>query len=275
MAIKVWEELGDGRMKLTLSPEGGGPASVYYGKDKDEILDKLADSQVNANVRIAQLRPAPNGSAAAAPPPTEPKPLTANERMQAVADLNNPATVDKAVGRVMESVIGPIEDFQRDREAQKAERIARMQVAAAELFADSTPEWHQSEHNCEMVANYIVAHGGDLTNVEHYQQAFARLSAAKLLETKPAKTEPPDVPPTELHERNAPNLSAPRAQAGYSTGVRSSDISGTAPNPVKRLKYSREQIDNMSPAEYKRNMSDPEFQRAVEFYSRPQRRASA
>lgn len=265
MPHKVWEQIGEDRWKYTITPEKGGSPSIYYGS-KDDILEKLGDSVGNASARISELRGSANGNGKA-PPPIEPKPLTANDRMQVVADLNNPATVDKAVGRVMESVIGPLDQFQQDRDAERAERALRAQVAAAELFAETTPEWYQSDHNCETLANFIVSRGGDLGNVEHYRQAFVTLSKAQLLQPKPSDAQPPAEPPTEPQERNAPTLGAPRATTGYSTGIRSSDISGSPPVPVKRLKFSREQIEHMSAETYKRNMSDPEFQRAVEFYT--------
>jgi hypothetical protein len=263
---KNWEQIGEDQWKLTITPEQGGAASIYYGS-KDAILDKLADSQANANRRISELRGSANGNGHGAAPPVEPKPLTANDRMQVVADLSNPATVDKAVGRVMESVIGPLDQFQQDRDAERAERVLRAQVEAAQLFAETTPEWYQSDHNCETLANFIVSRGGDLANVDHYRQGFATLSKAQLLQPKPDESQSSTEPPTEPQERNAPTLRAQRATTGYSTGVRSSDISGTPPIPVKRLKFSREQIANMSAETYRRNMSDPEFQRAVEVYT--------
>lgn len=274
---KSWEELVDGTLKLTVSPDEGGPASVFYGKSREEIYDKVVDSQANANRRIEQLRVSngkPNGHAAA-PPPSDPKPMTANERMQAVADLNNPATVDKAVSRVMESVIGPIDQFQRDREAERVERLREAAIIAAEEFAGQTPDYFPSDFNNNTLVQYMQRMGYAPDAVASYQRAYAELSGAKLLQAKPAQSLNDEEPPTEPQERNAPTLSAPRAPARYSTGVRQSDISGTAPVPVKRLKWSREQIANMSSAEFKAHVMDPEFNFCVEFYSKAQKRKAA
>jgi len=268
---KSWESIGEDRWKLTVSPDRGGAASVFYGT-KDEILEKLVDSQANASGRIAELRNSNGTSHAPLPAPTQPRPLTASERMETVADLNNPATVDRGVTRVVESVIGPIDQLRADREAERAERIERAAREAAESFMDMTPEWLSSDHNNSTLVNYMRNMGMDPTNVESYQQAFRNLAEAKLLQPKPAGGPVNDAPPEpELHERNAPTL-PPKAPARYSTGVRSSDISGTAPVPTVRLKYTREQIVNMSAATYKSLMSDPDFQRAVEFYSQPAQR---
>ena len=276
---KVWEELADGTLKLTVSPDEGGPASVFYGKTRDEVYEKVVDSQANANRRIEQLRTSsgygPNGHAAAPPPPSDPKPLTANERMQTVADLNNPATVDKAVTRVMESVIGPVDEFRQDREAQRQLRKETEAVAAAEEFTAITPEFHLTDHNVETIFRYLEARQWDPTQVASYQRAYGELSKAKLLQTKPAPASTDEEPPTEPQERNAPTLSAPRAPARYSTGVRQADISGTAPVPVKRLKWSREQIASMTAAEFRQHVTDPEFNFCVEYYAKLKRKPVA
>jgi hypothetical protein len=277
---KIWDELADGTLKLTVSPDEGGSASVFYGQTRDEILDKLCDSQANANRRIDQLRVTSptngNGTGhAAAPPVNLPKPLTANDRMQAVADLANPANVDKAVTRVMESVIGPIDQFQQDREAERAKRTEEAAVSAAEEFSSLTPEFFLSDFNVNTMFRYLQSMQYDPTKVASYQRAFAELTAGKLLQSKAAPVPNDDEPPTEPQERNAPTLSAPRAPARYSTGVRQSDISGTAPVPVKRLKWSREQIANMGAQEMRRLVADPEFNFCVEYYARNSKRKAA
>jgi hypothetical protein len=265
---KHWEEIGDNKFKLTLSPDEGGPASVYYGS-REEIQDKVFDSQVNAIRRIEQLRTTstPNGNGhETAQPYTQPKTLSPDERMQAVADLSNPATVDRGVTRVMESVIGPLADFNADR----TERAA---VAAAEAFAAELPDYFPSDENSQMVVRFLQQHPQyDPTNISSYKLAFFELSKAKQLKTITNKGDNDTEPSAELQERNAPNLPPPMAPARYSTGIRSSDVSGSQPIPSKRLKWTRESIQNMSAATYRRNMSDPEFQRAVEFFAKPQRR---
>lgn len=269
---KHWEDLGDGKWKLTLSPDEGGPASVYYGS-RDEIYDKVADSQVHAIRRIEQLRTAAplNGNGHDSPPPSiQPKPLTPDERMQTVADLTNPATVDRGVTRVIESVIGPVSQFTQDREE-------KLGLAAAEQFAEETPEYYKCQHNANVLYGYMLTQNYDITRADHWKRAYAELVSApvKLLAPKPTESSTETEPSAELQERNAQNLPPPMAPARYSTGIRSQDVSGTAPMPSKRLKWTREQIQNMSASNYRRNMMDPEFQRAVEFYSKPTRRMQA
>src|SRR5215469_13439450 len=121
---KAWSDLGNGQQKLVLTNASGAVLSTYYGT-RDEILEKLADSQVNAGARIQDLK---NGNGHTNPP----KPMTAGERMQTVSDLANPATVDQGILRVMESVVGPVAELRQDREADRMDRAERAAIAAAE-----------------------------------------------------------------------------------------------------------------------------------------------
>src|SRR3974390_1462688 len=99
-AMKQWQELGQGRWKLTITSDDDSEAipSVYRGT-KDEIAELLADSQGHANRRIGEPKGGGMGNGRKpihfGPVSGAPNPLTPNERMQPVADLQNPATVDK------------------------------------------------------------------------------------------------------------------------------------------------------------------------------------
>jgi hypothetical protein len=257
---KRWEELGNNRWKLTITSDDPGenvPPSVFRGT-KEEIADLLAESQGHANRRIAELR----RSTPAAPAP--PKELSAAERLQTVAELNDPATVDKAITRVM--------SVEQDRERRQRDGAARFEadaVQAATSFAEETPEWYPSEFNKNTLVRYMQSQGMNPTVRAHYTQAFEELDTAKLLQPRP-----PDQQDTESEdnddERNAPAPQAPRTPTRISTGVTQRDISGLPPKPTTRLKYSREQLADMSREQYKRLMlSDgKELQRCEDYYSR-------
>lgn len=273
--MKRWEELGNERFKLTIMPDDPTdttPPSVYRGT-KDEIADLLAQSQENANRRIAELRPAkpvkPNGHAA------EPAPLTPADRMQIVSDLGNPATVDRAITRVVESQTGVTMEEQRQRQqAEEARQQLDREVNAAMQWAQSTPEWFDSEYNKQTIVRFMKTQGLSLADLAHYNQAFEVLSAAKLLQVKsPGTPEEVESENEDERERNAPvPVPVPQAPRRVSTGVMQSDISGLPPRPTTRLKYTREQISDMSAYDYKQAMlSDPEFSRCVEWYAQQDR----
>lgn len=268
---KRWETLEDGRIKLTVSPDRGGPASVFYGTDRDEILDKLADAQAAANGRLEDLRlSVPNGTGSA-PPVISPQALTPSERMQTVADLTNPARAVEAIVKVVESRVGPLDSMREDQ-------VTRASIQAAEAFVAETPGWYPSPHNQHALTRYLIAQGLDSTKVDSYRRAFADLGAAKLLQQAPSQASSEAEPDEDRQQgRNGPTP-APRPPTRYSTGVRSSDVSGSQPMPGKRLKYSRDEIRGMSASTYKQKMmSDPEFSRCVEFYAKgsAMRRAAA
>lgn len=262
-----WEDLGDGQHKLTITDDQGRvPPVTVYGT-KDQIITKLSDSKINGDRRIAELK----GSN-----------LTAGDRMQIVTDLQNPAKAPEAITKVVESIVGPATEFQRDRSEDRLEREKAAAVQAAKTFAESTPGWFPSEHNKRTLTEYMKRLGLSHSQTAHYTKAFNELTAAKLLQLPPdtedgeieGETQTPS--PAPKAERTAPApATPPQTPARYSTGVRSSDISGVQSRPVNRLKYTREQIANMSTKMYREKMSDPEFVRAVEFYNQPRsRRAS-
>lgn len=275
MMAKRWEDQGNGRWKLTVTsdePGDGTPMQVFYGS-KEEIADKLADAQGNATRRIAELKKQGLGTRDAG---TGPKPMNAAERMQAVADLNDPASVDKGVARVVESVIGPIETIRADRERERQERETQAAIAAAESFAGETPDWYPSEYNKTKLVGFMRTQGLNPASRAHYTQAFEELSAAGLLQKAPRNQDDNPEETEPAAERIAPATPAPKPPTRISTGIRSQDVSGSAPRPGLKPKYTREQIANMSAATYKRLMTtDPELARSEEFYARqPRRKAS-
>ena len=283
--MKQWQELGQGRWKLTITSDDDSEAipSVYRGT-KDEIAELLADSQGHANRRIAELKRGGDGNGSKSihfgPVSGDPKPLTPNERMQTVADLQNPATVDKAFDRMFEAATGETPEQRRERDQREAgERLEREGVDTALRFGREYPEYWQTQHNANTMVGYMRTHGMDLTNIDHYVTAFEALSAAKLLQMKTAEVEVPnESEEEETVERNAPTPTpVPRTPARISTGVRASDISGTPPRPTTRLKYSREQLENMSRQDYKQLMLTDrvELERCEKFYAEhPAKRAS-
>lgn len=281
---KVWTDRGNGQWKLTITsdnPDDGVAPIVVYGT-KDEITDKLADAKQNGDRLIKQLRsgaPKPVMFGPVAGSGDGPKPMTAAERMTTVAELNNPATVDKAVTRVIESVVGSVDTLRQDRAEERQERNVRSAAQAATTFAEATPDWYPSDHNKNTLVGYMRRMGLNATDTNNYTQAFEELSAAGLLQARPSESDDNNAPTDQRQERTAPTPAATvRTPTRSSTGFRQSDISGQAPRPTTRLKYTREQIAKMSAAKYKElMMSDPELARSNDYYARQdaqKRRAS-
>jgi hypothetical protein len=272
---KSWEDLGNGLWKLTVTSVEGIQPQVYRGT-KDQITDMLADSNANATKRINELKQSSNGNGQ---PQT--RPMTAAERMQVVADIGDPATVDKAITRVIESTLGPVESLRQSAEnapAEREERHTRLAVETAESFTEETPDWYPSEFNKNALVNFMRTQGMSPINRDHYTQAFEELRAAGLLQRKPEEDdENPESEESQQPERTAPTQTAsPKTPTRISTGIRSSDVSGERPRPTTRLKYSREQLANMGKAQYKTLMQTDgaELARCEDYYAKhPARRA--
>jgi hypothetical protein len=269
--MNSWTELPNDRWKLTIASDDDPsiPPSVYRGT-KAEIAEMLAVSQGNANRRIAELRSHANGNGNGHSEPAPPGPLTPGERLQTVVDLSDPAKVTGAIKRAVESEMGTTMEAERARrQAEEAERIDRLQGEAAAAFAQSTPEWYPTQPNKNALVHYMVNNGFDLTSPESYTQAFEDLTEQKLLQPKPegeTETEPEE----DDGKPNAPAARpAPKAPARISTGITGRDISGLPPRPTTRLKYSREQLDNMNRADYKQLMltDRKELERCEQYYA--------
>jgi hypothetical protein len=251
-----WEELAGGQMKLTITDDNGKVPPVIVRGTKDEILTKLATSKINGDRRISELKVN----------------LSPSERLQVVADLNDPGRAAEAITSVVERVVGPLEDFNQDRTEQREERETRRAVEAANTFASNTPEWYPSEHNKKTLVAFMRRMGLSPTDAANYATAFNELKSAELLQPPPAAGENGEgettttVPGSEA-ERTAPAPTTPKTPTRYSTGVRSSDVSGSQPRPTTRLKWTREQIERMSTVTYKQNMRDPEFSKCIDYYA--------
>lgn len=255
-----WQEMANGQWKLTITDDAGKVAPVYVYGTKEQIIDKLANSKVNGDRRLSELR--------VAPPPA----LTPTERMQTVAELSNPATVDTAIMRVVEKGFGPAAEIRGDLAAEREDRETRQAVIAAQSFADETPDWYPSDHNRNILVNRMRLLGLSPTNREHYTMAFEELKGAGLVQMKPSEEDENNEP---LAERTAPT---PRKlPARSSTGIRQSDISGEPPRTTMiRLKYTREQLARMSGESYKNLMMTDrkELEKCEDYYaSHPARRA--
>lgn len=271
--MKNWENINEGpgrRVKLTIDPGQGAPLQVYYGNNRQQITDQLVDAQEHATRRIAQLQREPGAATPPAPKPPRrrPAPLGDGERFQIATDMQMPATVDKAVTRLVESATGVTMDELRGVvDDHREEETATAAIAAATQFIQAEPNWYPSDHNKRTLTDYLETMGLDPTNVQSYQRAFRTLTQAKLLQVR---TDEDDNPPEDQEpERIAPTRiagSLPRPRV-TSTGIRSSDISGNAPRPSVRLKYTPEQISQIGPEKYKHLMlTDPDFVRAAEAY---------
>lgn len=263
--MSEWQDTGGGRWKLTIPGVDGAAPSVYRGT-KAEIAEMLAQSQANANRRIAELRTNGNGNGHH----QAPQPLSPAEKLQTFTDLQDPATATTAITRVVESAMGSTMEEERQRRArEEAERQDRIGGEVAAAFVEETEDYYKTNYNAHVLHDYMLTRGMDMTSRAAYDVAFEELKEAKLLQLKPegeTETEPEE----DDGQRNAPAARpVPKAPTRVSTGVTGRDISGQPPRPTTRLRYSREQLDNMGRHEYRQLMltDRAELERCEQFYA--------
>ena len=256
MAVS-WENDGeavDGVYIAKIDLGDGSQAQVFKGRSQREVADKLLAAQESASRAIKQLK------AGIQPDPQKPRrnfqtrPMSANERMQVAADLQDPARADQAVTRIMEATVGPIEaiksTLQRDDEAERARDAAR----ETEAFVEDTPDWWPSAHNKSVLWNYMQTNGLEFTR-KNFGIAFEQLKAAGLVNFKPAN----ETEPEETSGERIATQPVTRPRGGFSTAVRAQDASGAGPRTV-RPKYTSQDITTMPLDVYKQKLeSEPGF----------------
>jgi hypothetical protein len=255
-----FETVQDGRLRLVIDPEDGSHPQYVYGKDKDEILEKVATTVEHGSRTIAALktqtaRPAPTVTVSA--PATAPrKTMTPDEQMRATQDLQNPAKAPQAVEALLdEATGGEFKQFQLQRKRQAAiDRFAGI----ASAWASQHPEFPRSPANNKMLADSAALRVG-LENVteETLQTVFLELLDGGYLNSA---VQPDETP-------------APRT-AREATSYRKTNLRATTPVPSNQLKYTRADIDKVSSAEFlKKYTTDAEFKRAFDTYSQPRQTA--
>lgn len=267
-----WEDQGAGKWKCTVDAEDGStPVQVFYGTE-GEIARKMAQSVEHGSRRITELKkgtPVSFGPISGDPPPpprpVRQRPMTDTERFQVAAEMNNPNTVERAVTRVLESVVGPVEAIRESAVRSREEEETQTAVEAAAQFADETPNWYPSDHNKRTLTRFMITQNLSPTRVDSYRNAFGQLSNAGLLQPMPENPDQPEAEPRST-ARTAPVPAAPRpAPARMSTGIRQSDISGGAATPRTRPKYTPQYIITRTKEEHKHLMlTDPEYVKANE-----------
>jgi hypothetical protein len=123
--------LTDGRVCLVItSDEPNIPDIRTYGRDKDEVLDKLARTTETAQATINRLRkssPASPQAGAAPPQPHNAAPATsrvsADEQAQATVDLSNPAKAPEALKTLLRAGGVDIDEAQRNHGGIRNSRL--------------------------------------------------------------------------------------------------------------------------------------------------------
>lgn len=272
----TWENDGqpvDGEYIATITFEDGSQPQRFKGQGYKQVADALLTAQENASRAIRTLRAGQQIEPARPRKNRQVKPMTPGERLGAVADLQDPNKADKAITRIVEATVGPVDAIREAIDKTDDEEAAADAATETKAFVDSTPEWYASDYNKQTLVNYMAANSVAPTR-KNFAVCFAKLLDAGLLQRKPAETAPETE--SESGAEGKPNggglphngglPTAPRTRPRgtlVTTGIRAEDTSGS-PRPP-RPRYTKDDIEKMPNALYKQKLtSEPGFAALVD-----------
>lgn len=236
------------RLCLVIDPEDGTHPIRTYGYSKDEILEKVAKTAEAGQAKINSLRAessAPRATtqppSATPPPPSRPA-VSADEQMQATADLNNPAKAPEAIKTLLRA-----QGFDVDKLKLKDE-ISRVANLAQE-WERQHPEYPTDPRNeRQMMDRSLFLVSGDWSRITTavFDTAFQYLRTYNMLFEADVEesTEETDNPTQDATNGNSDTrIERPRGATSY----RRSALGGATPvaRPTKP-KYTRAEIEAMN-----------------------------
>jgi hypothetical protein len=250
--------------------EGMGLVPVY-GKTTDEVLEKLARTNLHAQETLARRASAPTQSGTAQVPPQAPaaaprRSISADDVMRATADLQNPAKAGEAIGTLIEAQTG----------VNPVDQARRNYALLALHWEEQNPDFYRHPGNRQLVGNKAIRLAGGKPGAVTeavLTQAFTELQAEGLLFEEPGEQAParqqPQPSTTFPGENRVQGTERPRGTR-FSTGIRSTGFSAPQTVQTKALRYTEEQIRTMSEKERMRVFNDPDYIKACDFYYREQ-----
>lgn len=275
---RQWETRNDGRMCLVIDPEDGTHPQRVYGKDKDEILEKVARTVEHSARHIAALKSAETKPAAGTAPgqPTPPaaprKVMTADEQMKLTQDLANPAKAPAAARALVdEATGGALTEFEQDRIVRRRKAAVDRVANLAAVWSQTHPDFPMHPVNQKMLIDTAALRVGfeQITEQTLTQVFLELMENGTLVPAQEDQEEPASGQPSES--------SAPRPARGReSTSYRKNGLRAAPPAPAApQAKYTRAQVDAMNSDQLAHLMrTEPGFGDLLASYSQP-RRATA
>jgi hypothetical protein len=250
------EQIPAGTFCRVIDLEDGSHPIYVYGKTQDEIFEKIERQNANAQLAMNQRR--------TAPPDTSPLParvISADQVMQATADLANPAKSGQAIATLIEHATG----LDPTKMARQAYATLAMEWEA------ETPEFYTHAGNRQLVGNRAIALAGGkpgLVTREMLDAAFQQLRQQGMLFERPANPPQNNSDPTLTVIPAGDSGSSSERPRGtrFSTGARSTSFSSPQTVQTGAVKYTEEQIRTMPEKERLRVMNDPDYIKACDYH---------
>lgn len=246
-----------------------GTHPIYtYGNTQEEVFDKIARQNGNAQLAMAARKTAAAATSSTAVPPTPPAPrtkLTGDQVMRATQDLTDPAKAPGAVASLVQDATGV------DLQQMAQQNFARMAMD----WQQANPEFYAHPGNKQLLANAAMKYAGSLAAVtpEILTYCYQQLNASGMLFERPASFEDnpnfpqPQAEPAPGESQGSRATDRPRGTK-FSTGTRSSSFGGRNPSSTRTLKYTAADIRNMpeSKARALIESNDKDYADACEYY---------
>lgn len=244
-----------------LDMEDGTNPIYYYGKTEQEVNDKIALNNMHAQRALARRSETPTPTTTTpSSPVTARRRMTADETMQATADLQNPAKAGEAVTRLVQDATG----MDLRQMAMDAFKVR------ADQWVEETPEFYNCKPNRSLLATRLgVMVNGDVSLItkEMMTQCFHQMLEAGDLVEDPGEGAAQNV--TTFPDENQVQRVETSRGGRSGTGTRSTNFRApTQSAQTRTLKYTREQIDRMSLAKTEAliRSGDKDYAEACEFY---------
>jgi len=246
---------------LVIDPEDGTNPIRTYGWTEAEVLDKVARTaeaaqQLINRQRSQQQQAAPASPAAAATQAAPARrPLSADDLMQATADLQNPAKSTEAVKTLLR---GAGLDVDRMKLQEDAQRVA----AIAQEWERSHPEFLASdERNQRMLMDKAALLAGGMPNItaQTLDAAYSELQRFGMFFDVVSVTPTPSPNPHDAPDGNSgTRTERPSSATSYRRTALASPSAGA---PRTQPLYTRAQIDQMNSAQLREKIErEPGFQ---------------
>lgn len=259
-----------GTFALKMDLEDGTNPIYVYGRTKEEVIEKVARQNMHAQRALSDRPRAGATSNTPQPAPVAPAaraPLSPDDTMRAVKDLENPAKAGEAVATLLESATGV------DPRRLAMENFANV----AERWQNNTPDFYVHPGNQQLLIQRALAYPGVERHFaritpEILTYCFQQIRAEGKYFERPAEVDndnPPHPTPAFPGQNQVPRAPEQQRETRFSTGTRSTRFATPVPGSQKRTpKYTAEQIRTMPyrQAEELTRSNDPDYAFACEYH---------
>lgn len=221
-----------------------GQPQTYYGATEQEVIDKLADAQDHATIKIRELSrqttlETPTFTAPEGADPFEdiPNPtfreLTPEDRTNLAAKFSKPETTAEAFDEMYEARTGLKPQQASKLQVQQARDAAQMKaLTAARLFMDAHPDFVPCPENKDALDQFLRTRKIGPT-LKNFELAYKELTAGGLLVLRTEEPEAPVTVGTIPEARIEPVVETPPQSVIPTSLTRSSASGGGTPAKKK------------------------------------------